>query len=130
VNPFKSPAVVNGRKAKAPPHGFGRHREDVHAYRNYFHKIRNGTFVEVGAGDGELQAPHAGRCSESRAWLPLNTCLTRATHYQHDACRAAGFNGSSSVLFEAFLGWKVRPVVTVTAWVQPLPIRWIFRRIC
>ena len=60
VTPFKSPAVVNGRTAKAPPHGFGRHKEDVHAYQDYFHRIRNGTFVEVGAGDGELYAPHGG----------------------------------------------------------------------
>ena len=30
-----------------------------------------------------------------------------------DACCAAGFNASSSLLFEAFLGWKVRAVVAL-----------------
>jgi len=68
VNPFTSPAVVNGGKAKAPPHGFGRHKRDVHAYRNYFHRIRNGTFVEVGAGDGELH-------DASRRQLLRERCL-------------------------------------------------------
>ena len=47
------PALVNGRNVTAPRHGFSRRREDTYAYQHFFHKIRNGTFVEIGAGDGE-----------------------------------------------------------------------------
>ena len=131
MNPFTSPAVVNGREAEAPPHGFSRHKEDVHAYRDYFRRIRNGTFVDVGAGDGELHAPHEGSCCVgSIAWLPTIACLTWATRHYYHACCVAGFNGSTSLLVEAFLGWKVRPDVALTAWVQPFTIRWIFRRVC
>ena len=81
-----------------------------------------------------------GRSSRSALEMVRSMCLQRrlmqerrstatecmcglgcATGHHWDACRAAGFNGSKSLLFEAFLGWKVRAAAAVTTWVEVFP---------